>query len=252
METREELIQKIEYSEMALEQMQVYRKKIMAIDDDTRIYEQLVMDVTKSKKPLDWETDGFIEKSIKMSRKVGLFLVIWVLICYLLRWLFSVELTEYSNQVLCTMIGIVVCIKVIKRILYLTVEKPKLIRDYRKEIDQLQEQSLTAEKEMKQYAATEEWQTAVSYIPKDYFYMTALKKMKFFLENGHADTMKETLRLYDEYLHRQKMEYEATRAADHAEEASEYARIQTEQTESLKFWTEMNALTNMAIYNKLG
>ena len=53
----------------------------------------------------------------------------------------------------------------------------------------------------------------------DYFYIAAMEKFKYFLVNGHADTMKEAVKLYDEYLHREKLEFEATRTADEAKRA---------------------------------
>lgn len=43
-------------------------------------------------------------------------------------------------------------------------------------------------------------------LPQDYRYLDAAKFILFYLENGRADNMKEACNLYEEELHRQKME----------------------------------------------
>ena len=43
-------------------------------------------------------------------------------------------------------------------------------------------------------------------LPQDYRYLDAAKSILFYLENGRADNMKEACNLYEEELHRQKME----------------------------------------------
>lgn len=45
----------------------------------------------------------------------------------------------------------------------------------------------------------------ISQIPRDYRTYDAVSYFEHLLENGHAETMKEALILYDEYLHRQSM-----------------------------------------------
>lgn len=252
METKRELLEKIEYSESALANMLVYRKKLKDISNDASSYTQTLIAIEKSKKPLKEQLERKIAKTFAWW--VGIYFVLSLVLAAFCTAI-HIEIKDIPNVFSTAPVYIPACIlifvKAIKRIRYVKIEKPKLIEEYKEKIDEIEEQALKVENEIKQYAMTEEWRTAVSYIPKDYFYMSALEKMKFYLENGHADTMKEALRLYDEYVHRQKMEYEAKRAADNAAEASEYAKINAEQTESLKFWTEMNTFTNMAIYSKL-
>lgn len=258
METKEELLQKIEYSETALATMQTYRQMQKHTDNNISICRRCLMDVEKSSKPLDEQNEDFFDKCKKAAKPIGWGFGIYTVLAFVVIVCCMASGTNpmpyvytifYTTAVVVA--GVSIFKKVKKRSCYLTIDKPKLIKEYEEEIARLQEQSSNIDTKIKQYATTSEWITAVSYIPKDYFYVSAVEKIKFFLENGHADTMKEALLLYDEYLHRKKMEYEAKRAADNAEEASEYARINAEQTESLKFLTEMNLMTNVAIYKKL-
>lgn len=46
---------------------------------------------------------------------------------------------------------------------------------------------------------------AISSIPRDYRCYSAISYFEHLFENGHADSMKEALILYDEYVHRQEM-----------------------------------------------
>lgn len=135
------------------------------------------------------------------------------------------------------------------------------------EKDLLKAQGILAEVTSKlvDFKNSEDWKNAVRYIPEDYFYPKAIDKLKYYIRNGHADSIKEALHLYDEFLHREKMEYEAARAADEARraadsaemtaiataEATEYAKITAEQAERIEYWTAINALTNIEINSKL-
>lgn len=135
---------------------------------------------------------------------------------------------------------------------------PMRIEKCEEEVKEQEKKLATAKRELATYKSSEEWSKAVSYIPKDYFYLSAITKMKSFAANGRADTMKEALTLYEEFLHREKMEYEAKRAADNAEmtavaaaEASEYARITAEKAESIEFLTSINAYRTTTIQNNI-
>ena len=63
--------------------------------------------------------------------------------------------------------------------------------------------------------------------------------------------MKEALKLYDEFVHRKKLEKEARRAADNSAEAAEYAKITSEKAANAEFWSLVNAYTTEEIYRKL-
>ena len=54
---------------------------------------------------------------------------------------------------------------------------------------------------------------AKNHIPEDYFYPEAVAMFQYYIRNGQADSMKEALREYDQYLHRCRLEYQATSAA---------------------------------------
>ena len=128
---------------------------------------------------------------------------------------------------------------------------PQLLKEADADIEKAQDRCKEVEKMIADYAATDEWRTALSYVPKDYFYMSALEKFKYYLENGHADNMKEALKLYDEFVHRKKLEKEARRAADNSAEAAEYAKITSEKAANAEFWSLVNAYTTEEIYRKL-
>ena len=56
---------------------------------------------------------------------------------------------------------------------------------------------------------------------------------QYYIRNGQADSMKEALREYDQYLHRCRLEYQATRAASATERsasASERSASAAERT----------------------
>lgn len=102
-------------------------------------------------------------------------------------------------------------------------------------------------------------------IPQDYLSIDAIDKFLFFLKNGHADTLKEALKLYDEYQHRQKLEMEAMKASASAQDAAMAAAITAAKTaeisqktkeiaknsENTEFWAIYNAAVSEEINNKL-
>lgn len=94
-------------------------------------------------------------------------------------------------------------------------DKTALSRKQRKKQDLLDS--------IRQCFMTDAGQKATALIPQDYFYPQAYERILFYLNNGHADTMKEALREYDQYLHRCKLEYEATRAANASERSAHAA-----------------------------
>ena len=64
---------------------------------------------------------------------------------------------------------------------------------------------------------------AKNHIPEDYFYPEAVAMFQYYIRNGQADSMKEALREYDQYLHRCRLEYQATRAASASERSASAA-----------------------------
>ncbi len=70
---------------------------------------------------------------------------------------------------------------------------------------------------------SERGKKALSIIPQDYFYPKAVEMILFYLQNGQADSIKEALKEYDQYLHRCKLEYEAERTANAAERTAKSA-----------------------------
>lgn len=95
---------------------------------------------------------------------------------------------------------------------------------------------------------TKEYQYVYTVVPPDYFYPEAVERFLFYLRNGHADNLKDALRLYDQEVHNQKMEQEAVlqtaaaqasvSAAQSAAESSELARKAAANAE---FWSLYNA-----------
>lgn len=137
-------------------------------------------------------------------------------------------------------------------------DAPQRIARLEEELAEKKQKLDSVKKELAEYRGSAEWSKAVSYIPKDYFYLSAIEKLLSFVKNGRADTMKEALDLYEEYLHREKMEYEAKRAADNAEvtaiatqEATEYSKIIAEKAQSIEYLTQMNAYRTTEIQNNI-
>ena len=85
-------------------------------------------------------------------------------------------------------------------------------------------------------------------LPSDYCYPQAVQQLRYYFKNGHADTIKEALQLYDNYLHRQRLEDAANRRAEAAEAAAHYAaetaessRITAAKANETAFWSLYNA-----------
>lgn len=144
-------------------------------------------------------------------------------------------------------------------------EIPTKLAENERKLEEIAEEIKEAQRKSDEYLDSDDFSKAMEFIPHDYFYIAAMEKFKYFLVNGHADTMKEAVKLYDEYLHREKLDFEATRTADEAKraadmstataiaakETSEYARIMTEQNESIEYWTKRNARAAEKINRKL-
>lgn len=114
---------------------------------------------------------------------------------------------------------------------------------------------------------SEDGRTARRIVPKDYFYPEAVKKLLSYLRNGHADSMKDALREYDQYRYRCRLEYETKRTADASgrsarasrraarasEQNAEYARVIEQWKACTNFWRTMNHLNLKKIrYNIQG
>lgn len=85
-------------------------------------------------------------------------------------------------------------------------------------------------------------------LPPDYCYPQAAQQLHYYFKNGHADTLKEALRLYDSYLHRLRLENAANRRAEAAEttaglaaEAAENSRIAANKANEAAFWNNYTA-----------
>lgn len=248
METKESLIEKIDYSECALANMQVYQRLLKEANEHSSACYSWRSEIEKSKKtPVAYEESS--KKQNKIIKKILLFLLLHSLLTYMFA--FTGDFGNVSVAVFFGLLAAVFVKYLIKRIIYETVKKPQLLKEADADIEKAQDRCKEIEKMIADYAATDEWRTALSYVPKDYFYMSALEKFKYYLENGHADNMKEALKLYDEFVHRKKLEKEARRAADNSAEAAEYAKITSEKAASAEFWSLVNAYTTEEIYRKL-
>lgn len=74
---------------------------------------------------------------------------------------------------------------------------------------------------------------AKNHIPEDYFYPEAVAMFQYYIRNGQADSMKEALREYDQYLHRCRLEYQATRAASASERSASARRTHGSRSRTL-------------------
>ncbi len=112
--------------------------------------------------------------------------------------------------------------------------------------------------ELKLHMESDEAKLTRALVPPDYYYPAAVDKFIYYLRNGHADNMKEAVRMYDEFLHRQVMEEEARKVTANTEAAAEAATISAQKSielvqkqESVEFWTLYNACQLENINNKL-
>lgn len=252
METKESLIEKIDYSECALKKMNEYLRRRHFIEDVQLSAALRERDEIEKSKIRKYTNKGAI--IYLLIRLASVFGVIYF-VPYLLYTYFGFNSIDKAKVMIvtCWIIGGIVLFIANRanRMHYQNVVKPQLLKEADDQIEKVTQKLNAVSKEISDYVATDEWKTALSYVPKDYFYMTALEKFKFYLENGHADNMKEALKLYDEFVHRKKLEKEARRAADNSAEAAEYAKITSEKAASAEFWTLVNAYTTEEIYRKL-
>lgn len=108
---------------------------------------------------------------------------------------------------------------------------PERIERKKEELIEAKRKLVAINSELMTLKKSEDWSKAVSYIPKDYFNFTAIAKMKSFAANGRAETMKEAISLYEEFLHREKLEHEAERMANEAQRAADEARRAADNSE---------------------
>ena len=244
MDTRAELVAKIEYSEKALKTMNNLEANIKKL-------ERKMQEVEKEQSEIRSKgTDSVGDVIIACIKG----LVIGFFIGLLIGGTVFAKIAFWGDFVLVACAALGLFIPIMKQIIAANYEKnvmPGKLAEKDIIIEKIRVKIKEAEQKAGEYIFSDEWKKAEQYIPRDYFYLTAMEKMKYFLINGHADSIKEAVRLYDEYLHREKLEYEAKRAADMSEmtaaaanEAAEYAKIIKEQNESIEFWTKMNAYTS--------
>lgn len=263
-DTREELIRRIEFSENALKKMNSLEAEIIRLD--------------KMKQKSEADKDNIKRKYHDFSIEFLICLCLVSLffvggIGFLISRILFAKLEIVKNIVFISSLIIAVLIPILSEISDRKKIKKemgnKTVQDMldanQKKIDGIEANIKGVKRKAREYIFSEEWKKAESFLPRDYFYPAAMEKMKFFLINGHADSMKEAVKLYDEYLHREKLEYEAKRAADEAQrtadmsevtaiaasEASEYAKIIKEQNDSIEFWTRMNTYVTSEIYQTL-
>lgn len=98
---------------------------------------------------------------------------------------------------------------------------------------------------------TPEAQLVKEIIPPDYRKAKIIEKFIFFIKNGHADTIKEAVREYDNYIHNLKLEQSAKRQAEAAEaslavgqQAAEAAERAAKAAQGAEFWSLYNAYLN--------
>ncbi len=82
---------------------------------------------------------------------------------------------------------------------------------------------------------------ALEIIPKDYFYVQAVEKFIFFISNGHADSMKEALKEFDNYIHNAKMEEFAEQQYVLAEKTAKASAEAARAAKNAEFWSLYNA-----------
>ena len=90
---------------------------------------------------------------------------------------------------------------------------------------------------------------AKNHIPEDYFYPEAVAMFQYYIRNGQADSMKEALREYDQYLHRCRLEYQATRAASASERSASAAERTAAAAERSADASERTAANSAAAAN---
>lgn len=261
MVTREELMERLDFCENAIRKMMTFGNTLRQCN--TEVEEQQDLIALCSNKKVWKEIVATIVKTI-IAGIVGLigsgFIV--QILAYIIHIPGSTQdgimLVASGVASLITLLRGISDIKDVK-------DAPQRIVRYEEELVEKKQKLDSVKKELAEYRASEEWSNAVSYIPKDYFYLSAIEKLRSFVKNGRADTMKEALDLYEEFLHREKMEYEAKRAADEAEraadnaevtaaaalEATEYAKITAEKAESIEYLTQMNAYRTTTIQNNV-
>lgn len=261
MDTREELIAKIEFSENALKKMNSLESNIKKLEKEEKKLKNEDDKIGSGKLPEDaLDLIGMCIKGLLAGGFIG------ALIGILIELIFgNSDFLEYLVVFGGAAIGILIpIIKQIRAVDYRKNIFPKELAEMDKKLEEIRAKIKEAEKTAGEYIFSDEFSKAESYVPRDYFYLSAIKKMKYFLVNGHADTMKEALKLYDEQLHREKLEYEAKRAADEARRAAdmseatavaasetmEYAKIIKEQNDSIEFWTRMNTIMEAETYRK--
>lgn len=69
-------------------------------------------------------------------------------------------------------------------------EIPTKLAENERKLEEIAEEIKEAQRKSDEYLDSDDFSKAMEFIPHDYFYIAAMEKFKYFLVNGHADTMK--------------------------------------------------------------
>lgn len=261
MVTREELMERLKLSENAIRKMTVLNNNLKQCNEEMEEIQK------KIKQDKDMTVGVYIGITIFTTALAGVAaFFISRLIVRILKVVFPISVSV-QDKIILIVTGIACLIALLFGIALIldARDAPKRIAKWEEELADKKQKQVSLKNELKEYKGSVEWSKAVSYIPKDYFYLSAIEKIRSFVKNGRADTMKEALDLYEEFLHREKMEYEARRAADEAEraadnaemtaiaaqEATEYAKITAEKAQSMEYLAQMNAYRTTTVQNNV-
>ncbi|MBE6626790.1 MAG: hypothetical protein E7628_06390 [Ruminococcaceae bacterium] len=256
MEARDELIEKLEMAKVTINEAASLRRKVKEQKESIK-YTESIINMYKGD---SFYVLGAILKAVKyvLMVIVGMFLLrlLLVFIPFIGQW----DLLEKLWYSPIFYIGLVIVATILSLIICIVKDRqaktnlPKWIEIHESETKELKELNCKLEA----LAVSENAQMARSIVPPDYFYIEAIDKFIYFLRNGHAVDLREAVRLYDEYVHRNNMEKEAYKAAESAKQAAAAANDIAKNTkdiadrqEHIEFWTIYNASLSEDIKNKM-
>lgn len=99
-------------------------------------------------------------------------------------------------------------------------------------VQEAEEKIRDLEQELREYCANSNISAALDIVPREYCYVEALEYLLRVLQTGRAETMKEALNLYEEYMYREEMRSMQTQQSQAIDGVSEQIDLQTQLIEN--------------------
>lgn len=159
----------------------------------------------KSKMKEDYERKEMREEGIVnlFQRSAGIIVAVWIILFGIIAFLLCCIAPDWRdiNMVITMVIATVLTVFIIKKFCSYLMDDT----EYRMKRSQKEEELKKAEDDLQEYCKKSSVSSLLEIVPKEYCSKDAIEFLLRMFRNGRADTMKEAINLYEEYLYREDM-----------------------------------------------